>query len=165
MLDHERQAIQDSDYLHEHEKQMRIRMNGDTSSYFSNIFNETFHNEQIKEGKIRLSYKATIAALLIQLYRDEPILQEPYRLLQSITEMDALLTNWRYRHAQMVMRMLGRKTGTGGSSGHEYLMETVKKHQIFLDFHNISTLLIPRSELPILPEELKSSLGFYHSMI
>jgi tryptophan 2,3-dioxygenase len=84
-------------------------------------------------------------------------------MLQAITEMDALLTNWRYRHAQMVMRMLGRKTGTGGSSGHEYLMETVKKHQIFLDFHNISTLLIPRSELPVLPDELKTTLGFYHS--
>ncbi len=163
MLEKERTAIQVSDYLHEHEKQMRIRMNGDAGSYFANIFNESFHNDQIKEGKIRLSYKATIAALLIQLYRDEPILQEPYRMLQAITEMDALLTNWRYRHAQMVMRMLGRKTGTGGSSGHEYLMETVKKHQIFLDFHNISTLLIPRSELPVLPDELKTTLGFYHS--
>ena len=101
---------------------------------------ESFHNDQIKEGKIRLSYKATIAALLIQLYRDEPILQEPYRMLQAITEMDALLTNWRYRHAQMVMRMLGRKTGTGGSSGHEYLMETVKKHQIFDSQNNLLRL-------------------------
>ncbi len=79
--------------------------------------------------------------------------------------MDELLTSWRYRHSQMVMRMLGRKSGTGGSSGHEYLMETVKKHQIFIDFHNISTLLIPRSELPELPTEMKRTLGFYYNHI
>ncbi|MGB3085263.1 MAG: tryptophan 2,3-dioxygenase family protein, partial [Saprospiraceae bacterium] len=144
---------------------MRLKMNGDTNTFFVNIFNEEFHNQQITEGKIRLSFKATIAALLIQLYGTEPLLQLPYRLLNVITEMDELLTSWRYRHSQMVMRMLGRKSGTGGSSGHEYLMETVKKHQIFIDFHNISTLLIPRSELPELPTEMKRTLGFYYNHI
>ena len=125
--------------------------------------NQDFIPIEIKEGKIRLSYKATLAALMIQLYGTEPLLQLPCRLLNTITEMDELLTNWRYRHAQMVMRMLGRKTGTGGSSGHEYLMETVKKHQIFIDFHNISTLMIPRSDIPELPEELRKTLGFNYS--
>ena len=163
MLQREREAIAQSDYLNEHEKAMRLKMNGDTDTYFANIFNENFHNTQMEEGKIRLSFKATIAALLIKLYGTEPILQLPSRLIDVITEMDELLTNWRYRHAQMVMRMLGRKTGTGGSSGHEYLMETVKKHQIFIDFHNISTLLIPRSELPELPKDLKRNLGFYYN--
>ena len=163
MLQRERDAISQSDYLNEHEKAMRLKMNGDTDTYFANIFNEDFHNAQMAEGKIRLSFKATIAALLIKLYGTEPILQLPSRLIDVITEMDELLTNWRYRHAQMVMRMLGRKTGTGGSSGHEYLMETVKKHQIFIDFHNISTLLIPRSELPELPKDLKRNLGFYYN--
>ncbi|MEO0777693.1 MAG: tryptophan 2,3-dioxygenase family protein, partial [Bacteroidota bacterium] len=70
---------------------------------------------------------------------------------------------WRYRHAQMVLRMLGRKIGTGGSSGHEYLRETALRHQIYTDLHNISTLLIPRSELPELPIALKKELGFYFS--
>ncbi|MBK8483293.1 MAG: hypothetical protein IPO86_14795 [Saprospiraceae bacterium] len=165
MLQRERDAIQNSDYLSEQEKTMRLKMNGDTNTFFVNIFNEEFHNQQITEGKIRLSFKATIAALLIQLYGTEPLLQLPYRLLNVITEMDELLTSWRYRHSQMVMRMLGRKSGTGGSSGHEYLMETVKKHQIFIDFHNISTLLIPRSELPELPTEMKRTLGFYYNHI
>ncbi|HEX5626090.1 MAG TPA: tryptophan 2,3-dioxygenase family protein [Saprospiraceae bacterium] len=165
MLQRERQAIQDSDYLSEQEKTMRLKMNGDTDTYFANIFNQDFHDQQIAEGRMRLSFKATMAALLIQLYGNEPLLQLPYRLLNVITEMDELLTSWRYRHAQMVMRMLGRKSGTGGSSGHEYLMETVRKHQIFIDFHNISTLLIPRSELPELPQEMKRTLGFYFNHI
>lgn len=161
MLERERKAIRESDYLSEHEKTMRLKMNGDTDNYFANLFNPEFHAAQIQEGKIRLSYQASMAALLIHLYGTEPLLQLPCRLLNTITEMDELLTNWRYRHAQMVMRMLGRKSGTGGSSGHEYLMETVKKHQIFIDFHNISTLLIPRSELPELPQHLKKVLGFH----
>ena len=55
-----------------------------------------------------------------------------------------LLTTWRHRHSQMVLRMLGRKVGTGGSSSHEYLNETAQRHHIFKDFHNISTLLIPQ---------------------
>ena len=32
-----------------------------------------------------------------------------------------LMSNWRYRHALMVQRMLGMKMGTGGSSGFHYL--------------------------------------------
>jgi tryptophan 2,3-dioxygenase len=161
MLNRERDAIMSSDYLSEQEKTMRLRMNGDSSTFFANVFDENFHNQLIAEGKMRLSYKATVAALLIELYGTEPLLQLPYRLLNVITEMDELLTGWRYRHAQMVMRMLGRKSGTGGSSGHDYLLETVKKHQIFIDFHNISTLLIPRSEIPELPENIKKTLGYH----
>ena len=115
------------------------------------------------EGEIRFSHKATVAALLINLYRDEPILHMPFQLLTCLVDMDELLTTWRYRHAQMVLRMLGRKIGTGGSSGYDYLQSTAARHHIFKDLHNISTLLIPRSELPGLPEEVRKQLGFYFS--
>ena len=57
--------------------------------------------------------------------------------------------------------MLGNKIGTGGSSGHLYLRETAEKHHIFKDLHNISTLLIPRSELPVLPLKIIKNLGYY----
>ena len=35
-----------------------------------------------------LSYKATMSALLINLYRDEPILHLPYQFLRSLIELD-----------------------------------------------------------------------------
>jgi len=111
-----------------------------------------------------MSYKATLAALLINLYRDEPILHNPFNLLQCLVEIDEQLTTWRYRHTQMVLRMLGKKIGTGGSSGYDYLHATAVKHHVFADLHNISTLLIPRSELPELPTELKQNLGFHFSL-
>jgi tryptophan 2,3-dioxygenase len=34
---------------------------------------------------------------------------------------------WRYRHVKMVERTIGRKPGTGGSSGVEYLRTTLFK--------------------------------------
>jgi hypothetical protein len=41
---------------------------------------------------------------------------------------------------------------TGGSSGHDYLRDTAEKHRIFKDFSHLATFLIPRSQIPILPE-------------
>jgi tryptophan 2,3-dioxygenase len=161
MLDKEKTAILNTDFLSEKYKSQRLKMLGDTDSYFSNVLNPEVHQKAIDEGRAKLSYRATVAALLINLYREEPILQMAYQLLSKLVDIDELLTSWRYRHAQMVLRMLGKKIGTGGSSGHEYLQATALKHHVFMDLHNISTLLIPRSELPILPVELKQQLGFY----
>ena len=135
-------------------------MLGSTQTYFKNILSKENHDQLVAEGKKRLSYKATLAALFINLYRDEPILHLPFQLLTNLVDIDDLMTSWRYRHAQMVLRMLGNKIGTGGSSGHEYLSETARRHKIFVDFHTISTLLIPRSDLPKLPAELKKQLSF-----
>lgn len=162
MVEKEAKAITSSDYLSDKEKQMRLRMMGNTDTYFKSILDKDVHQEMVQSGKQRLSYNATVAALFISLYNDEPILQLPYRFLISIMTLDGLLTSWRYRHAQMVLRMLGRKVGTGGSSGHEYLNATAVKHPIFNDLHNISTLLIPRSELPPLTEDVRKELGFYY---
>lgn len=163
MVTKERQAIESSDYLSDKEKEMRLKMMGSTDTYFESVLDPKAHKSMIEDGKLRLNYKATVAALMINLYNEEPLLQLPYRFLISLVDIDELLTTWRYRHAQMVLRMLGRKIGTGGSSGHDYLAATAAKHHIFTDLHNISTLLIPRSELPALPDHIKQQLGFFYS--
>lgn len=163
MLEKEQAAIRSTDYLGEAEKEMRLRMLGSTDTYFQSVLDPAAHRQLQEEGKLRLSYRATVAALFINLYRDEPILHQPFNLLRCLIDIDELFTTWRYRHAQMVLRMLGRKIGTGGSSGHDYLHATAVKHHIFKDLHNISTLLIPRSELPGLPEDLRRQLGFYYT--
>jgi len=164
MLDKEKKAILTTDILTDEMKEMRIKMLGDTDTYFSNVLDPAQHEELLKEGKLKFSYKATIAALLIHLYREEPILQLPYQLLSVIMDIEENFTTWRYRHAQMVLRMIGRKTGTGGSSGHNYLNQTAQRHHIFADLYNISTLLIPRSDLPELPVDLKEKLSFHYTV-
>jgi tryptophan 2,3-dioxygenase len=93
-------------------------------------------------------------------YRDEPVLQLPHRLLETLVAIDEAVTLWRYRHALMVKRMLGVKTGTGGSSGHDYLRETAERTKLFPDLTQLSSFLIPRSKLPPLPEAVRRQTGF-----
>ena len=160
MLQKEETAIMEAHYISEKEKTMRIRMLGETDTYFDSIFDQEAHQKKLAQGQLNLSYKATISALLINLYRDEPLLRQPFTLLQKLIDIDELLTTWRNRHAQMVLRTLGQKIGTGGSSGYDYLKTTADRHRIFYDLHNISTLLIPRSELPRLPKKVREELNF-----
>lgn len=161
MFNDERQAIIKDPHMSHEEKDMRLELVLNNESFFGQILDEHQHQQLVKDGFIKLSYKATMAALLINLYQDEPILQMPYRLLTRLMTIDEHFTTWRYRHAQMTMGMLGKKPGTGGSTGHDYLRTTAAKHQVFTDFHNITTLLIPRSALPELPNYIRKELGFY----
>jgi len=161
MHEKELKEIEESDYLQEESRKNRIRMIEKTQEYFEHILDPEIHQKMQEEGEWTLSYKATLAALMIRLYNEEPILHMPQLLLTRLMDIDEMFINWRYRHAQMVLRMLGQKTGTGGSSGHNYLKKTANQHQIYGDLHRISTLLIPRSHLPKMPDRLKRQLGFY----
>lgn len=111
-------------------------------------------------GEFRFSHRGFLAALFINLYRDEPMMYLPFRFLTLLLEIDSGFTTWRARHALMVQRMLGTKIGTGGSSGHDYLNRTTQRNRVFLDLFNVSTFLVPRSALPQLPGELTAALGF-----
>jgi len=113
------------------------------------------------DGRFRMRRQAVLAALFIHLYRDEPILHLPFRLLTNLLELDELLTTWRYHHAMLAHRMLGTKIGTGGSSGHEYLKRSIEEKRIFIDLFNLPTFLIPRSAIPTLPVSVKQMLGFH----
>jgi len=97
---------------------------------------------------------------MIMLYREEPVLQMPFKVLEQSMEMDSLLTKWRNAHAQMVHRMLGSKMGTGGSSGFHYLRTAAIHHKVFGDFFNLSTYMIPKSNLPPLPNSLTFFMNF-----
>jgi tryptophan 2,3-dioxygenase len=114
-------------------------------------------------GAWRLSPKAVQAALFITVYSEMPAVQQAYRLLSLLMDIDETLTFWRYRHALMVERMIGRKIGTGGSSGHTYLRTTAERHRVFGDLFQLSTFLIPRSSLPELPADVRRRLGFVYA--
>ena len=145
-------SIKEVEYhLGEHEK---------ATLSFEAMIDEQRHNDLISKKIKRLSHKATQAALLILLYRDEPILHSPFNLISRLIDMDELFTSWRQRHALMVRRMIGAKIGTGGSSGHNYLNKAAAKHKIFADLADLSTFFIPRSSLPKLPKKIKQNLGY-----
>jgi tryptophan 2,3-dioxygenase len=120
-------------------------------------FREVF--EQTDNDR-RLSPKAAKAALFIILYRGYPMLQAPFQLLNLLLEIDEQLSTWRYRHMNMVHRMIGMRTGTGGSSGKEYLKGALDKHYIFKEVAALTSFLIERQKLPALSKELELRLGF-----
>ncbi|MCJ8275986.1 MAG: tryptophan 2,3-dioxygenase [Bdellovibrionales bacterium] len=127
---------------------------------FKSIFDVKEYEKMQKEGLWRISHKALRGALFIYLYRDEPILQLPFNILTQLQTIDENFTQWRYRHALMVHRMIGVKMGTGGSSGHKYLREAGDKHKVFQDLNNLATFFLPKSDLPELPDEIREKLRF-----
>ncbi len=129
---------------------------------FESIFDENTFKQLKESGSWRLSHKALQAALFIYLYRDEPILQLPFHLMQNLQTIDENFTQWRQRHALMVHRMIGIKMGTGGSSGHQYLKAASDKHKIFQDLNNLATFFLPKSALPKLPKSLAQKLTFHY---
>ncbi|MEP6616021.1 MAG: tryptophan 2,3-dioxygenase family protein [Ginsengibacter sp.] len=107
-----------------------------------------------------LSPIAMRAALFIMLYRDFPVFQTSYQLLDSLIEIDNLLAGWRHKHLAMVRRMIGMRMGTGNTRGSGYLEGALNKHYIFRDLAGLSTFLIERKNLPKLPLALIQKLSY-----
>lgn len=146
----------------EDKKRNRLQIES-SQSLFEALYDENKFSELRTQGYFKFSLKAIRAILFIQIYRDEPILQMPFRLLQALMDIDESMTEWRYKHSQMVYRMLGKKIGTGGSSGHDYLRAATEKHRIFSDLFNLSTFYIPKSQVPALPKDLTKKMNFLYS--
>ena len=111
-----------------------------------------------------LSPAACRAALFIMLYRGYPLLQLPFQLLNCLLEIDEQLSSWRYRHMNMVHRMIGMRIGTGGSTGKDYLKAAADKHYIFKEIAQLNSFLMERRKLPVLPAEVEEVLGFKHGV-
>lgn len=134
-----------------------------TQTNFESLLDAHTHEVLRSQGQRRFTHQATLNALFIFLYRDEPILQAPFRFLTLLMDIDAHFTTWRYRHAMLAQRMLGVKIGTGGSSGHDYLTAAAKNNRIYLDLFNLSTFLLPRSALPSIPEAILQQMDFRYT--
>jgi tryptophan 2,3-dioxygenase len=121
---------------------------------------EEFDRDFFLEGRGDVPPAAMRAALFITLYRNLPILHMPFELLNTLSEIDELLSNWRYRHFMMVRRMIGIRVGTGGTSGAGYLEGTLSQHYIFKEITEVATFLLERSKRPPLPDSLKQKVSF-----
>lgn len=160
MFERERRAILEHPALTAEEKQQKLQQVQLNESAFHALFEPERYAELVRRRERRLSHRATMAALFIMLYRDYPLLQLPFRLLDALIRLDHRFSLWRYRHALMVHRMIGRKVGTGGSSGYEYLLQTTLQQHIFHDLSSLASYLLPPAEIPPLPAELEARLRF-----
>lgn len=67
----------------------------------------------------------TVETAIFTIYEKELVSLQA--LCEALIRFDEQIALWRYRHVQMVERMIGRKTGTGGSLGVAYLETTLRK--------------------------------------
>ena len=63
-----------------------------------------------------------VQAMLLDVHRNDP---DAAAVCERLVDLDEGLQEWRYRHVKMVERTIGRKTGTGGSPGVDYLASTL----------------------------------------
>ncbi|MBN8669823.1 MAG: tryptophan 2,3-dioxygenase [Chitinophagales bacterium] len=123
-------------------------------------FDKLFINEAEYPAERRFSITANRSALFIMLYRDFPLLHLPFELVSSLLEIDEGLSMWRHRHIHMVQRTIGKRVGTGGSTGAEYLRAAADSHIIFKEIAELTSFLLPRHALPKLSDELVKELGY-----
>jgi tryptophan 2,3-dioxygenase len=88
------------------------------------------------------------ALMFLESYRELPRLAWPREAVEAIIEMEQAILVWRQRHARMVERIIGRRTGTGGSAGVEYLDQTALRYRVFGDIWAVRTLLLQKSAVP-----------------
>jgi len=121
---------------------------------FAEIFN-TASSER------NFSPRACRSALFIMLYHGYPMMELPFQLLDTLLEIDNQLGAWRYRHINMVQRMIGSRIGTGGSTGAGYLKAAMDKHYIFKELAQLNSYLVDRKKLPVLAKEVGEKLGYH----
>ena len=90
------------------------------------------------ERDVTQPYESNEAVLdvLGSIYAEPDRWYDLYLLCETLIDYDEHFSFWRFRHVKMVERTIGSKTGTGGSSGAEYLRTTVDG-RFFPDLWNI----------------------------
>lgn len=103
------------------------------------------------EGEERVYASRIRAALVfIESYRELPLLAWPREVVDALVALEQAFVIFRQRHARMVERMIGRRTGTGGSAGVDYLDQTALRYRVFRDVWAVRTLLVREADLPTL---------------
>jgi tryptophan 2,3-dioxygenase len=80
--------------------------------------------EEVLSRDVSLGWepREDVQEVLVTLHTTDP---ESALVCEALVDLDEGLGEWRYRHVKMVERTLGKKIGTGGSSGVGYLISTL----------------------------------------
>jgi len=81
---------------------------------------------------------------LMRIYLEADQHYDLFLLAESLVEYDEVFSLWRLRHVKMVERMIGSRTGTGGSEGVAYLKRTVDR-QFFPELWELRNYLSNKS--------------------
>jgi len=71
-------------------------------------------------------FSSDLVDVLVGIYRDPTRWWTEYALCERLIDVEESFQLWRYRHLKTVERVIGYKTGTGGSSGVDFLERALK---------------------------------------
>ena len=70
-------------------------------------------------------FSSELADVLVEIYREPQRRWTEYALCERLVDVEESFQLWRFRHLKMVERIIGYKTGTGGSSGVGFLQRAL----------------------------------------
>lgn len=76
----------------------------------------------------------------LEVYRDTQRYWALYQLAEKLVDLDDAFLAWRHKHVTTVERIIGRKRGTGGTAGVDYLASTLKR-RCFPELWSVRTRL------------------------
>ena len=84
----------------------------------------------VLERDLTQPYRANeaVEAVWADIYRNAAEHFEVYELAEELVDIEDAFQQWRFRHAKTVERIIGMRTGTGGSSGVAYLKTALDRY-------------------------------------
>ena len=84
-------------------------------------------NTALERAGFDISGEGTLKDAWLEIYRQPDKFFGLYQLAEKLVDLDDALAAWRHKHMITVERIIGMKTGTGGSAGATYLASTLSK--------------------------------------
>ncbi len=98
--------------------------------------------ETVLNRDVSTPYEANddVLKVIQSIYQEFNRYGDLYLLCEALLNYDEQFNFWRYRHVKMVERTIGMKTGTGGSTGAQYLASTLTD-QFFPELWKVRDLI------------------------
>lgn len=101
-------------------------------SLYDEVIMSLFHkglniDKTVLERDVTLPYESndSVTKAWLEIYQNPDKYFEHYELAEKLVDIEDAIQQWRFKHMSTVMRIIGNKTGTGGSSGVEFLKKAL----------------------------------------
>lgn len=108
--------------------------------------------EDLPEDRRAFARRLRAAILFVDSNRELPLLSWPGQIIDGLIECEQSSLVFRQRHARMVERVIGRRVGTGGSDGVDYIDQTALKYRVFTEIWSARTMLLPKNLCPTIKD-------------
>lgn len=84
-------------------------------------------DKEVLTRDVRLPYESNDSVMnaWLTIYQNHDEYFEYYELAEKLVDIEDTFQQWRFKHMSTVMRIIGNKTGTGGSSGVAFLKKAL----------------------------------------